>query len=128
MLFCLGMVFTFGVGGLTGLYLADILADIYLHDTFFVVGHFHLIMAAAVLLALFAAIYFWFPKMFGRMMNERLGKLHFWLTFVSAQPGVHAASWCSATRACSGGSTIRRSTLSCSRSCRSTGRSRTRRS
>ncbi|HVR62264.1 MAG TPA: cbb3-type cytochrome c oxidase subunit I [Polyangia bacterium] len=82
MLFCLGLVFTFGLGGLTGLFLADITADIYLHDTYFVVGHFHLIMAAAVLLAAFAAIYFWFPKMFGRMMNEPLGKLHFWLTIV----------------------------------------------
>jgi cytochrome c oxidase subunit 1 len=82
MLFCLGLVFTFGIGGLTGLYLADITADIYLHDTYFVVGHFHLIMAAALLMSLFAATYFWFPKMFGRMMNEGLGKLHFWLTFV----------------------------------------------
>ncbi|HEX3902853.1 MAG TPA: cbb3-type cytochrome c oxidase subunit I [Polyangia bacterium] len=82
MLFCLGLVFTFGVGGLTGLYLADITADMYLHDTYFVVGHFHLIMAAALLMSLFAAIYFWFPKMFGRMMSEGLGKLHFWLTFV----------------------------------------------
>jgi cytochrome c oxidase subunit 1 len=82
MLFCLGLVFTFGVGGMTGLYLADITADMYLHDTYFVVGHFHLIMAAALLMALFAATYFWFPKMFGRMMNEALGKLHFWLTFL----------------------------------------------
>ncbi len=82
MLFCLGMVFTFGVGGLTGLYLADVVADMYLHDTYFVVGHFHLIMAAALLLSLFAAIYFWYPKMFGRMLNERLGRWHFWLTFV----------------------------------------------
>ena len=55
----------------------------YLHDTYFVVGHFHLIMAAALLLASFAAIYFWFPKMFGRMMSERLGKLHFWPTFLA---------------------------------------------
>jgi cytochrome c oxidase subunit 1 len=82
MLFCLGLVFTFGVGGLTGLYLADITADLYLHDTYFVVGHFHLIMAAALLMSLFAAVYFWFPKMFGRMMSEGLGKLHFWLTFL----------------------------------------------
>ena len=71
MLFALGLVFVFGLGGLTGLFLADIAADLYLHDTIFVVGHFHLIMAAALLLASFAAIYFWFPKMFGRMMNER---------------------------------------------------------
>ena len=66
MLFALGMVFAFGIGGLTGLFLADIVADLYLHDTKFVVGHFHLIMAAALLLASFAAVYFWFPKMFGR--------------------------------------------------------------
>jgi cytochrome c oxidase subunit I len=83
MLFCLGLVFTFGVGGLTGLFLADIVADMYLHDSYFVVGHFHLIMAAALLLSSFAAIYFWFPKMFGRMMSERLGKLHFWPTFIT---------------------------------------------
>ena len=83
MLFALGLLFTFGVGGLTGLFLADITADMYLHDTYFVVGHFHLIMAAAVLLASFAAIHYWFPKMFGRMLNEPLGKLHFWLTIVS---------------------------------------------
>ena len=83
MLFCVGLVFTFGIGGLTGLWLADVVADMYLHDTFFVVGHFHLIMAAALLLASFAAMYFWFPKMFGRMMSERLGKLHFWPTFIS---------------------------------------------
>jgi cytochrome c oxidase subunit 1 len=83
MLFALGLVFTFGLGGLTGLFLADIETDVYLHDTFFVVGHFHLIMAAAVLLASFAAIDYWFPKMFGRMMNRPLGKLHFWLTILS---------------------------------------------
>ena len=66
MLFALGVLFVFGVGGLTGLFLADIPQDVYLHDTYFVVGHFHLIMAAAVFLGSFAAIYFWFPKMFGR--------------------------------------------------------------
>jgi cytochrome c oxidase subunit 1 len=82
MLFALGVVFVFGVGGFTGLYLADIPQDVYLHDTFFVVGHFHLIMAAAVFFASFAGIYFWFPKMFGRMMSSALGKWHFWLTFV----------------------------------------------
>lgn len=80
MLFALGVVFVFGLGGLTGLYLAAISMDIYLHDTYFVVGHFHLTMAAAVLLGGFAGIYYWFPKMFGRMMNEFWGKVHFWLT------------------------------------------------
>ena len=71
MLFALGVLFVFGVGGLTGLFLADIPQDVYLHDTYFVVGHFHLIMAAAVFLGSFAAIYFWFPKMFGRLMSAR---------------------------------------------------------
>jgi cytochrome c oxidase subunit 1 len=78
MLFAMGMVFVFGAGGLTGLYLADISLDLYLHDTMFVVGHFHLTMAAASFLGSFAAIYYWFPKMFGRNMNDSLGKLHFW--------------------------------------------------
>jgi cytochrome c oxidase subunit I len=82
MLFALGVVFVFGLGGLSGLYLADIPQDVYLHDTYFVVGHFHLIMAAAVFLGSFAAIYFWFPKMYGRSMSASLGKWHFWLSFV----------------------------------------------
>jgi len=82
MLFSLGVIFVFGLGGLTGLYLATISTDLYLHDTYFVVGHFHLTMAAAVFLGSFASIYFWFPKMFGKMMNPTLGKLHFWLSFV----------------------------------------------
>jgi cytochrome c oxidase subunit I len=82
MLFSLGMVFVFGLGGLTGIFLATISTDIYLHDTMFVVGHFHFTMAAATLLATFAAIYFWFPKMFGRMLDERLGKFHFWASLV----------------------------------------------
>ena len=78
MLFALGMVFVFGAGGLTGLLLGTISTDIYLHDTMYVVGHFHLTMASASFLGSFAALYFWFPKMFGRMMDERLGKIHFW--------------------------------------------------
>src|SRR5947209_18062433 len=81
MLFALGVVFVFGLGGLTGLYLADIPQDIYLHDTYFVVGHFHLIMAAAVFLGSFAGLYFWFPKLFGKQLSELLGKWHFGLTF-----------------------------------------------
>jgi len=82
MWFCIGMVFTFGLGGLTGLHLGAVATNMLLHNTYFVVGHFHLTMAASALLGGFAAIYFWFPKMFGRMMNEKLGKLHFWLSFV----------------------------------------------
>lgn len=82
MLWALGVVFVFGLGGLTGLHLGAVGTDIYLHDSYFVIGHFHLTMAASVLLGAFAAIYFWFPKMFGKMMNESLGKWHFWLTIV----------------------------------------------
>jgi cytochrome c oxidase subunit 1 len=82
MLFSLGVIFVFAVGGLTGIYLATVSTDLYLHDTMFVVGHFHFTMAAATFLAIFAGIYFWFPKMFGRMMDEGLGKAHFWLSLV----------------------------------------------
>jgi cytochrome c oxidase subunit 1 len=82
MLFSLGVVFVFGLGGLTGLYLGTVSTDLYLHDTYFVVGHFHYTMAASVLLGGFAAIYFWFPKMFGTMMDEFWGKIHFWLTML----------------------------------------------
>ncbi len=82
MLFGLGAVFVFGLGGLTGIFLGTISTDIYLHDTMFVVGHFHFTMAAASLLGTFAGIHFWFPKMFGRLMDERLAKLHFWTTTI----------------------------------------------
>jgi cytochrome c oxidase subunit 1 len=82
MLFALATVFVFGVGGLTGLFLADISMDLYLHDTMFVVGHFHFTMAAASFIGAMTGVYFWFPKMFGRALDERLGKIHFWFTFV----------------------------------------------
>ena len=82
MLFALGVVFVFGLGGLTGLYLGTVTTDLYLHDTYFVVGHFHYTMAASVLLGGFAGIYFWMPKMFGVMMNEALAKIHFWITML----------------------------------------------
>jgi len=85
MLFAVGTVFVFGLGGLTGLYLGTIATDIYLHDTMWVVGHFHLTMAAAAFLGSFAGLYYWFPKMFGRQYNETLGKVHFWgsVTFIT---------------------------------------------
>ncbi len=84
LLFSVGFVSLFITGGLTGPLLAQPALDAYLHDTYFVVAHFHLIMAMAGLFAVFAATYFWFPKMFGRKMNERLGALHFWITFFGA--------------------------------------------
>ena len=84
MLFAIGFVSLFVAGGLTGPLLAQPAFDSFVHDTYFVIAHFHLIMAMAGLFAVFAATYFWFPKMFGRMMNERLGALHFWITLFGA--------------------------------------------
>ena len=84
LLFSVGFVSLFITGGLSGPILAQPALDIYVHDTYFVVAHFHLIMAMAGLFAVFAATHFWFPKMFGRLMSERLGKLHFWTTFLGA--------------------------------------------
>jgi cytochrome c oxidase subunit 1 len=84
LLFSAGFVSLFITGGLTGPILAQPALDVYLHDTYFVVAHFHLIMAMAGVFAIFSATYFWFPKMFGRMMNETLGRLHFWITLFGA--------------------------------------------
>ncbi|MHB1935361.1 MAG: cytochrome c oxidase subunit I [Acidobacteriaceae bacterium] len=84
LLFTLGFVSLFITGGLTGPILAQPILDSYLHNTFFVVAHFHLIMGMAVSFALFAAIYYWFPLLTGRCMNERLGRWHFWLSLLGA--------------------------------------------
>lgn len=82
MLFSIGLVSFFLTGGITGLFLGNSAVDIQLHDTYFVVAHFHLVMGSASFFGMIAGIYHWFPKMFGRMMDERLGSIHFWITFV----------------------------------------------
>jgi len=82
MLFALGFVSLFVSGGLSGLFLAQPSLDLYLHDAYFVVAHFHLIMGVAAIFGMFAGMYFWFPKMFGRFLNETIGKIHFWFTFI----------------------------------------------
>ena len=86
MLFALGFVSLFISGGISGIFLGQPALDLYFHDTYFVVGHFHMIMGVAAIFGMFAGTFYWFPKMFGRMMNETLGKIHFYLTFL----GVYA--------------------------------------
>jgi cytochrome c oxidase subunit I len=83
MLFAVGLVSTFITGGLTGIILADSALDINVHDTYFVVAHFHIVMGASAIFGMFAGIYHWFPKMFGRMMNKTLGYFHFWATMIA---------------------------------------------
>lgn len=86
MLFAIAFIFTFIHGGLSGLFLGNVSVDVPLSDTFFVVAHFHMVMGVSPVLVIFGAIYHWYPKIFGRMWNETLGKLHFWITFL----GVYA--------------------------------------
>jgi len=84
MMFAIGLVSFFISGGLTGIYLGNAALDIQMHDSYFVVAHFHLVMGSSAIFGMFAGIYHWYPKMFGKMMNKTLGSLHFWLTFISA--------------------------------------------
>jgi cytochrome c oxidase subunit I len=86
MLYAIGFVSLFVSGGLSGPFLGQASLDLYLHDTYFVVAHFHLVMGVAAIFGMFAGTAYWFPKMFGRMMSETLGKVHFWITFI----GVYA--------------------------------------
>ena len=92
-LFALGFISMFVSGGVSGFFLAQPSIDIMLHATYFVVGHFHLVMAVAAMFGIFAGTYFWFPKMAGRMMNEPLGKIHFWLSFVGAYATFVVFAW-----------------------------------
>ena len=84
MLFAIALVSTFITGGLTGLILGDSALDINVHDTYFVVGHFHIVMGLSAIFGMFAGVYHWFPRMYGRMMNKNFGYIHFWGTFISA--------------------------------------------
>ena len=83
MMFAVGLVSTFITGGLTGIILGDSALDINIHDTYFVVGHFHIVMGASAIFGMFAGVYHWFPKMYGRRMNKQLGYAHFWMTIIS---------------------------------------------
>jgi cytochrome c oxidase subunit 1 len=82
MLFALAFISTFVIGGLTGLFLGNVSVDIPLSNTYFVVAHFHMVMGVAPILVVFGGIYHWYPKVTGRMLDDRLGKLHFWTTFL----------------------------------------------
>lgn len=82
MMFSIGLVSLFISGGVTGIFLGNSALDIFLHDTYFVVAHFHLVMGSSAFFGMVAGIYHWYPKMFGRMLDEKLGYVHFWLTFV----------------------------------------------
>ena len=84
MLFSIGLVSFFISGGLTGIYLGNAALDIQMHDSYFVVAHFHLVMGSAAIFGMFAGIYHWFPRLYGKMMNQTLGYFHFWLTFIAA--------------------------------------------
>ncbi len=84
MLFAIGFIFTFVNGGLTGLFLGNVTIDLPLSDTMFVVAHFHMVMAVSPILVIFGAIYHWYPKITGRMLDDTLGKFHFWVTFIGS--------------------------------------------
>ncbi len=93
MLFALGFISTFVLGGLSGIYLGAVPIDIHASDTYFVVAHIHYVFFGGSLMTVFAGVYYWFPKMTGRMYNERLGKLHFWLTFVALNATFFPMHW-----------------------------------
>ena len=104
MLWALGFVSMFVIGGLSGIMLGAVPIDIHVSDTYFVVAHIHYVLFGGSLFTIFAGIYYWFPKMTGRMYNERLGKLHFWLTFVGFNADVLPDAHHRRRRGCRGAS------------------------
>jgi cytochrome c oxidase subunit 1 len=82
MLNAIAFVSMFVIGGLSGIYMASTAVDVNIHDTYFIVGHIHYVLFGGTMFGIFGAIYFWYPKMFGKMMNETSGKIHFWLSFI----------------------------------------------
>ncbi|MEO6940903.1 MAG: cbb3-type cytochrome c oxidase subunit I [Candidatus Kapaibacterium sp.] len=82
-LFAVGFVSMFVIGGLSGIFMASTPVDIFIHDTYFIVGHIHYVLFGGSVMSIFAGIYFWYPKMFGRMLNETLGKIHFWIVLIT---------------------------------------------
>ena len=93
MLWALGFVSMFVIGGLSGIYLGAVPIDIHVSDTYFIVAHIHYVLLGGSLFTIFAGIYYWFPKMTGRMYNERLGKIHFWLTFIGFNATFFPMHW-----------------------------------
>jgi cytochrome c oxidase subunit 1 len=89
MLFAIGFIFAFIHGGLTGLFLGNVTVSVPLSDTMFVVAHFHMVMAVAPVMVVFGAIYHWYPKITGRMLDEKLGKIHFWATFLGTMQSTY---------------------------------------
>src|SRR5438552_4870308 len=84
MITALAFVAMYVIGGLSGIFMAATTVDVFIHDTYFIVAHLHYVLFMSSVFGIFAAIYFWYPKMFGRLMNEKLGKIHFALTFISS--------------------------------------------
>ena len=104
MLWALGFLTMFTLGGISGVVLAMVPMDIYVSDTYFIVAHIHYVLYGGSLFTIYAGVYYWFPKMTGRMFDERLGKLHFWLTFVSFNATFGADAPDRRARACRGAS------------------------